>query len=227
MPIMNAAKGEDILKASMDSPLMKAGINSLENSPSLIEDIANLQILDYLCGNVDRHIKNFTYIKVLDSSKEMYHRSVNEVLKTDSKYKIKMQQVVEKEIADIDEAISSDEVKEVRNKLIDAAASKKELRIKIMKDYIRNDKLLLALTTDKSVAALRESVKGLVKESGFDKLGPEDILKKMNDRKLLAKLGNITKDANSKYSDEYSKRKEAEKKSRLEAQQKKQAARGH
>ncbi|MBR6222298.1 MAG: hypothetical protein IKQ71_02550 [Lachnospiraceae bacterium] len=172
-------------------------------------------------------ITDIMMLKVLDSSKEMYHKSVNEVLKTDSKYKIKMQQAVEKEIADIDEAISSDEVKEVRNKLIDAAASKKELRIKIMKDYIRNDKLLLALNTDKSVAALRESVKELVKENGFDKLGPEDILKKMNDRKLLAKLGNITKDANSKYSDEYSKRKEAEKKSRLEAQQKKQAARGH
>ena len=59
---METAKGEDILRQSPDSPMMKAGAECLEDSSKLIESIANLQILDFLCGNPDRHLKNFTYI---------------------------------------------------------------------------------------------------------------------------------------------------------------------
>ena len=125
---------------------------------------------------------------------------------------------------ELDAAIGIED-RAAREKLIDAAYAKKDLRILVLKDYLRNDKLLLSLTTDKSVSALRKSVKEMVEESGFDKLTPLEIYNKLNDKKLMAKLGTITKTANQKSENIYSNRKAAEARSAREAEQKRKARR--
>lgn len=57
---MELAKGYDV----KNLPPQAAGINqrALQGTNGMgFRDLANLQILDYLCGNVDRHAANFTY----------------------------------------------------------------------------------------------------------------------------------------------------------------------
>ncbi|MBR4183815.1 MAG: hypothetical protein IKQ56_08360 [Lachnospiraceae bacterium] len=58
---MNAAHGEDLNKVGVNSNYIKISLASLEN-PGLIKKVASLQILDYICGNSDRHLGNLTYI---------------------------------------------------------------------------------------------------------------------------------------------------------------------
>lgn len=57
---MAAADGEDITKVNSRSNFAGVSASSFEN-PSLIRDISNLQVLDYICGNPDRHEKNMVY----------------------------------------------------------------------------------------------------------------------------------------------------------------------
>ncbi len=49
------------VKADLASDFLKADLASLEGNLQLKKDCANLQILDYICGNVDRHTGNFLY----------------------------------------------------------------------------------------------------------------------------------------------------------------------
>ena len=58
--LMKEAKGEDVNKIDIDSLMLKANCGSLENL-KLKKQIADLQIIDYLCGNCDRHIGNMLY----------------------------------------------------------------------------------------------------------------------------------------------------------------------
>ena len=58
---MELAKGLDYKNPS--SLAQYVGKNSLlETDGMALRDIANLQVLDYICGNVDRHGANFTYL---------------------------------------------------------------------------------------------------------------------------------------------------------------------
>lgn len=58
---MEEVKGEDVLKADENSELYKADFSCLEGSKGLVKNIANIQILDYLVGNPDRHSANVIY----------------------------------------------------------------------------------------------------------------------------------------------------------------------
>lgn len=58
---MKKAEGQDIKNVDLDSDFLKVNQAALEGNLQLKKDCANLQILDYLCGNLDRHIGNYLY----------------------------------------------------------------------------------------------------------------------------------------------------------------------
>ena len=58
---MKKADGLDMMKPEDAKQLMELSPESVEHSPQLIKDLADIQILDYICGNVDRHVNNFSY----------------------------------------------------------------------------------------------------------------------------------------------------------------------
>ena len=58
---MEEVKGEDVQKSDEKSELYKANLSYIEGCDGLVKNIANLQIMDYLCGNPDRHYANVIY----------------------------------------------------------------------------------------------------------------------------------------------------------------------
>ena len=58
---MDAAKGEDLMHIDSNSNYLKIEEGDVEKSASLKRDIADLQVLDFLVGNPDRHTLNVTY----------------------------------------------------------------------------------------------------------------------------------------------------------------------
>lgn len=57
---MEKAQGEDLNRLSKDSLALQADSNSFNHAAGL-KQLADVQILDYICGNVDRHAGNFLY----------------------------------------------------------------------------------------------------------------------------------------------------------------------
>ena len=57
---MALAEGEAMDRINKDSKLLKTNFNSLDNSEAL-RQIADIQVLDYICGNIDRHGANLIY----------------------------------------------------------------------------------------------------------------------------------------------------------------------
>ena len=57
---MEAAEGSDLNHLKEDDPLYDAEKNSVEN-PEFLQQVADLQVLDFICGNVDRHKGNMIY----------------------------------------------------------------------------------------------------------------------------------------------------------------------
>ena len=55
---MANAEGMDVNKLTANSPELKYTIANFEN-PAVFDDIAAMQVIDYICGNVDRHAGNF------------------------------------------------------------------------------------------------------------------------------------------------------------------------
>ncbi len=56
------AKGYDLGHPRADTPLYDIqGHPEYLDNPKLIRQLADLQILDYVCGNTDRHLKNMMY----------------------------------------------------------------------------------------------------------------------------------------------------------------------
>jgi hypothetical protein len=58
---MEEAKGSDLRKLNEKDPMYKADFTFIDDSKGLNRKIADLQILDYLCGNPDRHRANMIY----------------------------------------------------------------------------------------------------------------------------------------------------------------------
>ena len=58
---MELAKGSDRANISKNDPILKCSRDSYNNA-KLLKSIADMQIVDFLCGNVDRHGGNLTYI---------------------------------------------------------------------------------------------------------------------------------------------------------------------
>ena len=58
---MKSATMDDPNIKSLENPLTNLTVAGVANSPKFIEDAANIQILDYICGNVDRHANNIFY----------------------------------------------------------------------------------------------------------------------------------------------------------------------
>lgn len=58
---MELAKGSDRANISKNDPILKCSRDSYNNN-QLLKSIADMQIVDYLCCNVDRHGGNLTYI---------------------------------------------------------------------------------------------------------------------------------------------------------------------
>lgn len=58
---MELAKGSDPYNISKDNPILNCSIESYNNA-QLLKSIADMQIVDFLCCNVDRHGGNLTYI---------------------------------------------------------------------------------------------------------------------------------------------------------------------
>ncbi|MCR5632303.1 MAG: hypothetical protein K6F60_02305 [Eubacterium sp.] len=59
---METAKGVTMNSVKPDSPELFITNEQLENNPQLLISIANMQILDLICGNTDRHGGNYSYI---------------------------------------------------------------------------------------------------------------------------------------------------------------------
>ena len=57
---METVNGEDLLHPTQDSKLFNAKPDCLDNSPAL-KQIADIQVLDWICGNGDRHAGNMLY----------------------------------------------------------------------------------------------------------------------------------------------------------------------
>ena len=57
---MEKAEGEDINRLTKNSKMLKADKDSF-NHPEGLKALANLQVLDYICGNIDRHSGNILY----------------------------------------------------------------------------------------------------------------------------------------------------------------------
>ena len=57
---MEKAEGEDINRLTRSSKMLKADKDSF-NHPEGLKALANLQVLDYICGNIDRHAGNILY----------------------------------------------------------------------------------------------------------------------------------------------------------------------
>ena len=57
---MEAAEGSDIDNLKENDPLMRAKENSF-NSKEALQQMADLQVLDFICGNTDRHMGNLFY----------------------------------------------------------------------------------------------------------------------------------------------------------------------
>lgn len=57
---MDAAQGTDITSVRSDDPMALYDMSVYDNSPGL-KQLADLQVLDYICGNTDRHSLNYTY----------------------------------------------------------------------------------------------------------------------------------------------------------------------
>ena len=65
---MENAIGEDVNKFKEDGLMLKSGLESI-NELSLKKQLANLQILDFICGNPDRHAGNMMYHYVIKDGK--------------------------------------------------------------------------------------------------------------------------------------------------------------
>ena len=57
---MEKAEGEDVRRLTQNSKMLKADKDSF-NHPEGLKALANLQVLDYICGNIDRHAGNMLY----------------------------------------------------------------------------------------------------------------------------------------------------------------------
>ncbi|MBQ2425109.1 MAG: hypothetical protein II263_01230, partial [Lachnospiraceae bacterium] len=57
---MEKAEGEDVRRLTQNSKMLKADKDSF-NHPEGLKALANLQVLDYICGNIDRHSGNILY----------------------------------------------------------------------------------------------------------------------------------------------------------------------
>lgn len=57
---MAKAEGLDYNNLPKEHPFYKKGISN-ETNGAILKDLYNLQVLDYICGNIDRHIANMFY----------------------------------------------------------------------------------------------------------------------------------------------------------------------
>ena len=58
---MENADGSDVLNLKGDDPLWKFDVSTGAYDKRLYRDLADLQVLDYICGNIDRHKGNMFY----------------------------------------------------------------------------------------------------------------------------------------------------------------------
>jgi len=208
--------------AYIDTINQAAGIytRAVESTEKLMSMTAEPELFDMNMEQKRELIADIMMLKVLDSSKEMYHKSVEHILATEPKYTKQLREIDKKYVQETEQVLKGKYSEEGTEKMLAAAKDNRDLRVTIVKDYLRNDKLFISLNTDKAVASLKDSVKKLVGDGGYDKLEPGEILKKLNDKKLLSKLAQITKTANDKSADVYAKRKAAEQKKRNDAKKK-------
>ena len=73
---MHEAVGEDISKINEESLMLSSTAGSLENL-NLKKQIADLQIIDYLCGNTDRHDGNMLYKFIMNDEGEVELTDIN------------------------------------------------------------------------------------------------------------------------------------------------------
>lgn len=57
---MESAEGTDLYRLKSDDPVFQADAESFD-SPAAMHQIADLQVLDFICGNIDRHSGNLVY----------------------------------------------------------------------------------------------------------------------------------------------------------------------
>ena len=58
---METVHGEDVEHLKSDDVLARCGKETSLESPELIRQLSDLQVLDYICGNIDRHQGNMIY----------------------------------------------------------------------------------------------------------------------------------------------------------------------
>ena len=211
---------DDIAYIDTINQAAKIYTRAVDSTEKLMSMAADPELYNLNMEEKRELIADIMMLKVLDSSKEMYHKSVEHILTTSPKYTKQLREIDEKYVEETDQVLKGNYSDDGAEKMLAAARDNRDLRVTIVKDYLRNDKLLISLTTDKAVDSLRDSVKKLVGDGGYDRLEPGDILKNLNDKKLLSKLATVTKTANDKSADVYAKRKAAEQKKRDGAKKK-------
>ena len=58
---MEHAEGSDLANLKKDDPIVNMDPNNAVYNKSLYRDLADLQVLDFICGNIDRHKQNMFY----------------------------------------------------------------------------------------------------------------------------------------------------------------------
>lgn len=156
-------------------------------------------------------------LRVLNESKKMYHRSVEansgyqrHMKEAEGDRGIKLENALLKEVSD---QFTIDQ----KNRLLQRVENDFEVAKLKIKDLYHNDKLVASINNKKSVDALKQSVKELVKDSGLNKLDPSTALERMNQKKILQKLAAVTGKADEKASAEWAARVAEQKRERKQS----------
>lgn len=169
---MENAKGKS-LESLMPEDVERTAEDSNDN-PSLINDIAKLQILDYICGNCDRHAKNAFYIFNEDKTKIIGLQGIDNDFsfgtklrksneRGDSPYEIILDniKIIPKDLADRLMQLNDDALKAslmgtgITEKEMDAAV----VRMNNIKNYINKEKIKVLSPEEMQKQSLKELAK--------------------------------------------------------------------
>ena len=144
-------------------------------------------------------------LNVVNNAKDAFAKTTDNIIATKTKYKNMVKEINDKDVDETDKALEI-ENKADRDKAFDDITFNRNVRMANVRDFISDDKLVRSLTSDNATAALRESVRELAKDGGFNRLSPAEIVAKMNDKKIVQKLATLTANANEKSVEENAKK---------------------
>ena len=159
-------------------------LSAIENNKNFIRDVARLQILDYICGNPDRHAANLLY-KFDTNGKIVGLQGIDNDTSFGSKFvpgtnrsvALNHMQVIPKSTADMIEATNEDTFRlmlygyDLTKKEVDAAIE----RLDLLKDVIKNSKEIY----QESMTGEGILINGVPRVVDDDKLGEYSVEKQL------------------------------------------------